>query len=174
MFHSSIPPFFFHGLDCQPEQSLQCITGILGLGEVTGRRRQDEGEEPDMCSVPLRSGRTVMAVSLLLHTIHDFLEVPQEFETELKVLFEDQSADSIFETRRFIASLMDSIPPRDSIIIDGHLRATEEVCWRLFFLAHFVRYHLLSDDAEAIAALGGLGQMIYQHLAERQPKKVCS
>jgi hypothetical protein len=108
-----------------------------------------------------------MAVSLLLHSVHDFLEAPQAFESALKVLFEDQSAESV-------ASLMDSVPPRVFIITDGHLRVTEEPCCMLLFLAHFVRHYLLSDDAEANGALDDLGQMICRHLSERQPTKVCS
>jgi hypothetical protein len=114
-----------------------------------------------MLSIPLRSGRTVMAVSFILSTIHDFLEAPEEFETELK------TTDCILEASGFVASLMDNVPPLDSIIVDGHLRATKEVCCRLFLLSQFVRLYLLNNDPEANAALNALGRLIYKHLTDQ-------
>jgi hypothetical protein len=123
--------------------------------------------EPDMCSVPLRSGRTVMAVILVLKTVNDFLEAPQDFEKELSVLFRKQNTESVFDIVQLITSLMSSIPSKDNLIVEGHLRATEEACLNLFFLTHFVHRYLLRDDAEPSAALDGLGQMICQYIDNR-------
>lgn len=100
--------------------------------------------------IPLRSGRTLSAVSLLLFRINYFIESPEDFELER----------SILEMRDRIKSLLDSVPDYNELVVNGHLHCSELVCSNLIFLAEFAQNYLLEDDVEAILALGGLQQII--------------